>query len=71
MQKTASQAIAGQHQGKKSVFDYSGLDCCSECYFTAFYADCQHEVEKVTNLSIMSTTKALMRGQLQPIIIKE
>ena len=36
------------HQGKKSEFDYSGLDCCSNCYFTALYADCQHEVEKVT-----------------------
>ena len=36
------------HQGKKSEFDYSGLDCCSNCYFTAFYADCQHEVKKVT-----------------------
>ena len=36
------------HQGKKSEFDYSGPDCCSNCYFTSFYADCQHEVEKVT-----------------------
>ena len=36
------------HQGKKSEFDYSGLDCSSNCYFTSFYADCQHEVEKVT-----------------------
>ena len=36
------------HQGKKSEFDYSGLDCCSNSYFTAFYADCQHEVKKVT-----------------------
>ena len=36
------------HQGKKSEFDYSGSDCCGNCYFTSFYADCQHEVEKVT-----------------------
>ena len=36
------------HQGKKSEFDYGGLDCCSNCYFMSFYADCQHEVEKVT-----------------------
>ena len=36
------------HQGKKSEFDYSGPDCHSNCYFTSFYADCQHEVEKVT-----------------------
>ena len=36
------------HQGKKFEFDYSGLDCCSNCYFTSFYANCQHEVEKVT-----------------------
>ena len=36
------------HQGKKSEFDYSGPDCCSNYYYTSFYADCQHEVEKVT-----------------------
>ena len=36
------------HQGKKSEFDHSGPDCCGNCYFTSFYADCQHEVEKVT-----------------------
>ena len=36
------------HQGKKSEFDYSGPSCRSNCYFTSFYADCQHEVEKVT-----------------------
>ena len=36
------------HQGKKSEFDYSGPDCHSNCYFTSFYADCQHEVEEVT-----------------------
>ena len=36
------------HQGKKSEFDYSGLDCCSYCYFTSFYADCQHEIKEVT-----------------------
>ena len=36
------------HQGKKSEFDYSGPDCHGNCYFTSFYADCQHEVEKVT-----------------------
>ena len=36
------------HQGKKSEFDYSGPGCCSNYYFTSFYADCQHEVKKVT-----------------------
>ena len=36
------------HQGKKSEFDYSGPGCCNNCYFTSFYADCQHKVEKVT-----------------------
>ena len=36
------------HQGKKSEFSFSGPDCCSNCHFTSFYADCQHEVEKVT-----------------------
>ena len=36
------------HQGKKSEFDYGGLDCHGNCYFTAFYADCVHDVEKVT-----------------------
>ena len=36
------------HQGKKSEFDYSGLDSCSNCYFTSFYADCQHEIKEVT-----------------------
>ena len=36
------------HHGKKSEFDYSSPDCCGNCYFTLFYADCQHEVEKVT-----------------------
>ena len=36
------------HQGKKSEFDYSGPGCCSNYYYTSFYADCQHEVEKVT-----------------------
>ena len=36
------------HQGKKSEFDYSGPDYRSNCYFTSFYVDCQHEVEKVT-----------------------
>ena len=36
------------HQEKKSEFDYSGPGCCSNYYFTSFYADCQHEVEKVT-----------------------
>ena len=36
------------HQGRKSEFDYSGPDYRSGCYFTSFYADCQHEVEKVT-----------------------
>ena len=36
------------HHEKKSEFDYSGLNCCGNCYFTSFYADCQHEVEKVT-----------------------
>ena len=36
------------HHGKKSEFDYSGPDCCGNCYFTSFYADCQHEIEKVT-----------------------
>ena len=36
------------HQGKKSEFDYSGPDCRSNCYFTSFYADCQHEVKPVT-----------------------
>ena len=36
------------HQGKKSDFDYSGPDYRSNSYFTCFYADCQHEVKKVT-----------------------
>ena len=36
------------HHGKKSEFDYSGPGSCSNCYFTSFYADCQHEVEMVT-----------------------
>ena len=36
------------HLGMKSEFDYSHPDCCGNCYFTSFYADCQHEVEKVT-----------------------
>ena len=36
------------HHGKKSEFDYSSPDCCSNCYFTSFCVDCQHEVEKVT-----------------------
>ena len=36
------------HQRKKSEFDYSGPSCRSNCYFTSFYADCQHEVKKVT-----------------------
>ena len=36
------------HQEKKSEFDYSGRDCCGNCYFVSFYADCLHEVEKVT-----------------------
>ena len=36
------------HRGKKSEFDYSDLDGCSNCFFATFYADCQCEVEKVT-----------------------
>ena len=36
------------HQRKKLEFDYSGPSCRSNCYFTSFYADCQHEVKKVT-----------------------
>ena len=32
----------------KSEFDHSGPNHRSDCYFTSFYADCQHEVEKVT-----------------------
>ena len=36
------------HQGKKSEFNYSGPDCYSNFFFTSFYADCQHEVKKVT-----------------------
>ena len=36
------------HKGKKSEFDHSGPAYRSNCYFTSFYADCQHEVKKVT-----------------------
>ena len=34
------------HQGEKKTFDYS--DKPRECYYTAFYADCQHEICEVT-----------------------
>ena len=36
------------HRGNKMEFDYSGIECSGSCYFTSFYADCRHEVEKVT-----------------------
>jgi len=36
------------HNGKKAEFTFGGCDACCNFYFTAFYADCQHEVKPVT-----------------------
>ena len=36
------------HGGKEKVFDFSGIKGCTNFHYAAFYADCQHELKKVT-----------------------
>jgi len=36
------------HQGKETKFQFCGPSARSKFYFSAFYADCQHEVKPVT-----------------------
>ena len=58
------------HQRRKTEFDYSGLNCHSNCYFTSFYADCHHAVGKVTKgyRLCLIYNKTFMSVQLQLII---
>ena len=36
------------HGGKDKVFNFNGLKGCTNFHYAAFYADCQHELKKVT-----------------------
>ena len=36
------------HGGQDKVFDFSGIKGCTNFHYAAFYADCQHELKKVT-----------------------
>ena len=36
------------HDGKEKIFDFSGMKGCTNFNYAAFYADCQHELIKVT-----------------------
>jgi hypothetical protein len=36
------------HGGNDKVFDFSGIKGCTNFHYAAFYADCQHELKKVT-----------------------
>ena len=36
------------HQGKQTTFDFSGIEGMVSFHYAAFYADCQHELCKVT-----------------------
>ena len=36
------------HHGKETEFNFSGSAASSKFYFTAFYADCEHEIQPVT-----------------------
>ena len=36
------------HGGNDKVFDFSGMKGCTNFHYAAFYADCQHELKKVT-----------------------
>ena len=37
-----------KHRGEEKVFSFSGLQGSTSFHFAAFYADCQHEIKKVT-----------------------
>ena len=37
-----------KHRGEEKVFSFSGLQGSTNFHFAAFYADCQHEIKKVT-----------------------
>jgi hypothetical protein len=36
------------HGGNDKVFDFSGIKGCTNFHYAAFYADCQHELKKIT-----------------------
>jgi len=36
------------HNGKETEFSFGGSDAGGNIYFTAFYADCEHEVKPIT-----------------------
>lgn len=36
------------HGGKDKTFDFSGIKGCTNFHYAAFYADCQHELKKIT-----------------------
>lgn len=36
------------HDGNNKIFDFSGMKGCTNFHYAAFYADCQHELTKVT-----------------------
>ena len=36
------------HGGKEKVFDFSGMKGCTNYHYAAFYADCQHELKKIS-----------------------
>lgn len=37
-----------RHQGKKKMYDFSGIEGSTGFHYAAFYADCQHEILEVT-----------------------
>ena len=37
-----------KHRGEEKVFSFSGLQGSTNFHIAAFYADCQHEIKKVT-----------------------
>ena len=37
-----------EHAGKENVFSFNGIEGCTNFHYAAFYADCQHELKKVT-----------------------
>ena len=36
------------HGGQEKVFSFNGLKGCTNYHYAAFYADCQHELERIT-----------------------
>jgi len=53
------------HQGKKTEYNFSGPDACCNFYFTAFYADCQHEVKPITKGYQLCLIYNLLYGDIE------